>query len=289
MGSPSIAIVGCGKMGEAILKGWLSVDEGAAAALNVDSFTIVSPEDDVRARQVDDYGVRAVTSVGELAIAASDTGKPFDMVVLAVKPQVMPSVLEEVAALATSGTIADDALYVSIAAGIPTSAYEQALGADSVHVVRVMPNMPLQVGMGASVVTGGAHATDEEVAEVNALFDALGQSHIVPEDQIDAVCAISGGGPAYFAYMVEALGDAGAELGLDRDLAESLALATMGGTFHAIVESGVAPAQMRESVCSPGGTTLAALASMDDDGFTPSMAKAMQAAVDRAAELRGDR
>lgn len=281
-----IAIVGCGKMGEAILAGWLSSDVGEAAALGEGSFAIVQPNDKRRESQVSQYGVCGVASVSQL----SEFAKPFDIVVLAVKPQVMPDVLCEVASLSGSGAINSETLFVTIAAGVHTSAYEKALSGAvaEVRVVRVMPNMPLQVGMGASAVAGGANSSDDDVERVRALFSALGEAVIVSEDQIDAVCALSGGGPAYFAYMVEALGEAGRAMGLEGDLAEKLALATLGGTYHAIVEGDLAPAAMRESVCSPGGTTLAALASMDQDGFTPMIKAAMQAAVDRAAELRKD-
>lgn len=315
-----IAIVGCGKMGEAILAGWLASNEGQASCLGGGNFTIVQPNDGRRARQMSEHGVCGVASVAQLAGvcagaacetcatgadcaasaasgASADAGaaepadgsrKAFDIVVLAVKPQVMPGVLEDVAALADAGAVHGSTLFITIAAGIHTSAYEKALSGaiDNVRVVRVMPNMPLQVGMGASAVAGGANSTEADVERVRALFSALGEAVVVTEDQIDAVCAISGGGPAYFAYMVEALGAAGRSLGLDGQLAERLALATLGGTYHAIVESGVSPAEMRQSVCSPGGTTLAALASMDERGFTPMVEDAMRAAVERAQQLR---
>lgn len=301
-----VAIVGCGKMGEAILKGWLASDVAPASGLHADSFAIVQPSDRRRRSQQELYGVAAVGSVAELAgltpgspSAGSLRGQAaYDMVVLAVKPQAMSGVLEELASVvnagdgagADAGVVSASTLFVTIAAGIPTADYEHALSSaiDGPRVVRVMPNMPLQVGMGASALAGGAYATGEDVELVRALFAALGESVVVSEDQMDAVCAISGGGPAYFAYMVEALGAAGRELGLDGDLAERLALATLGGTYHAIVDGGTTPSAMRESVCSPGGTTLAALSSMDSDGFASMMASAMHAAVTRARELRED-
>lgn len=284
-----IAIVGCGKMGEAILKGWLNSCEGEAKKLSNSNFVIVQPDFDLRAKQTAEYDVPSVYSVSELAEFASKIDAPLDIVVLAVKPQMMSEVLAQVGALAESGTIDDGTLFITIAAGIPTSTYEDALAGAlpaGARVVRVMPNMPLQVGMGASVVCAGANASTSDVALTNALFSALGFSSVVPEDQVDAVCAISGGGPAYFAYMVEAMSQAGKKLGLDNELAERLALQTLGGTFHAIVESNISPEEMRKSVCSPGGTTLAALSSMDADEFVPSIERAMQAAVNRAVELR---
>ena len=266
-----IALVGCGKMGEAVLSGWLASEAAPAGTLSGESFIVVEPTEERRAHLAERYGVTAVADVSDL--------DGCDAVVLAVKPQVMPEVLGQLGSV--------DGLVITIAAGIPTATYESVLG-PAARVVRVMPNMPLQVGMGASVVAAGASATDADAQLVRALFAALGTAQIVPEDQIDAVCAISGGGPAYVAYMIEALRDAGVALGLDAGLAEGLALQTVGGTWRAMDASGTSPEAMRTSVCSPGGTTLAALAVMDDCGFKEMFAAAMRAAVDRAAELRGD-
>ena len=141
--------------------------------------------------------------------------------------------------------------------------------------------------MGASVVAGGRNAGEEDVRLVNDLFDALGMSRVVPEDQIDAVGAISGSGPAYVAYMVEALRDAGVRAGLDAGLAESLALETVGGTYAAMKAQGSTPEEMRISVCSPKGTTLAALAAMDEAGFKEVFESGVQAAICRSIELGG--
>lgn len=254
-----------------MLSGWLASEAAPAGTLSGESFIVVEPTEERRAHLAEHYGVTAVADVSDL--------DGCDAVVLAVKPQVMPEVLGQLGSV--------DGLVITIAAGVPTAAYESALG-PAARVVRVMPNMPLQVGMGASVVAAGASATDADAQLVRALFAALGTAQIVPEDQIDAVCAISGGGPAYVAYMVEALRDAGVALGLDAGLAEGLALQTVGGTWRAMDASGTSPEAMRTSVCSPGGTTLAALAVMDDCGFKEMFAAAMRAAVDRAAELRGD-
>ena len=274
-----IALIGCGKMGEAILSGWLDSNVAPADAIDASSFVVVSPRQEHRDQLASAYGVDVAADVPS-ALASADA--PVDMIVLAVKPQVMDGVLEEVREACGS----DVPLVVTIAAGIPTAKYEAALG-EGAHVVRVMPNMPLQVGKGATVVAGGSQATEEEVALVNALFSALGESHVVPESQIDAVGAISGSGPAYVAYMVEALRDAGVEAGLDAALAESLALETVGGTYAAMKAQGCSPEEMRISVCSPKGTTLAALAAMDDAGFKPMFKAGVDAAIRRSEELGG--
>lgn len=273
-----IALVGCGKMGGAALDGWLRSSKAPADALEASSFVVVSPREEHRAEIENAYGVATVADVSQLRGLG-----PFDTVVLAVKPQVMGAVLEGLADVYG----ADLPLVVTIAAGIPTSRYEAALGHDA-RVVRVMPNMPLQVGMGASVVAGGSNASEEDVRLVNDLFDALGTSSVVPEDQIDAVGAISGSGPAYVAYMVEALRDAGVRAGLDAGLAESLALETVGGTYAAMKAQGSSPEEMRISVCSPKGTTLAALAAMDDAGFKEVFESGVQAAIRRSIELGGN-
>lgn len=271
-------------MGGACLSGWLSSDDGIAASLSQDAFVVVSPDEPHREQIEARYGVECLASAKDLKREPS-----IDMVLLAVKPQVLPSVLEELAQseLFDPSLGGPDAmpLVLSIAAGISTEDIEAALP-NGVHVVRAMPNMPLQVRHGATAVCGGANASDAEVEAVNQLFGALGSSSVADESLIDAVCAISGGGPAYVAYMVEALRDAGVALGLDAELAESLALETVGGTYESMVEKGLSPEEMRKSVCSPGGTTLAALSELDSAGFKAMFDRAMKAAVDRAAVLR---
>lgn len=271
-------------MGGACLSGWLSSNEGIAADLSKDSFLVVAPDDSHRAQIEDEYGVKCVPSAKGL-----ESESRTDLILLAVKPQVLPSVLEELAQSELFGPSAADPsdmpLVLSIAAGISTEDIEDVLP-DGVHVVRAMPNMPLQVRHGATAVCGGANASDAEVDAVNQLFNALGSSSVTDESLIDAVCAISGGGPAYVAYMIEALRDAGVALGLDKDLAEGLVLETVGGTYDSMAEKGLSPEAMRKSVCSPGGTTLAALAELDSAGFKPMFDNAMKAAVNRAAELR---
>ncbi|MCI9129309.1 MAG: pyrroline-5-carboxylate reductase [Eggerthellaceae bacterium] len=270
-----IAFIGCGKMGEAILSGWLASEEPTAAAVRERGFYIVSPDgphaDELKAH----YGFPVLAPSAEL---------PQDvcMVLLCVKPQVMPQVLPELAASAPFAN--GSPLVASIAAGITTESLEAALPADT-HVVRVMPNMPLAEGAGASVVCAGTAATDAEAAYVNELFAALGKSWLVEEDQIDAVCALSGGGPAYFAYLAECLAQAGAQAGLSEDLSLALARQTLAGTGACLTEDGLTLEDLRVSVCSPGGTTLAALAAMDEAGFARCAGAGIDAAIARAKEL----
>ena len=270
-------IIGGGKMGEAILAGWIASDAAPADAIDPSSVTVVEPNGERRAFLEQAHGVAGVSDVRAAQAA--------DVVVLAVKPQVMMAVLADLAANpALSGASAPLPLFVTIAAGLPTGRIEAALPAGSA-LVRVMPNMPLSVSAGASGVCKGGNATDEQVRYVADLFGCLGRAVVVDEADMDVVCAISGSGPAYVAAMIEALRDAGAAQGLDASLAETLALQTVLGTAQLISQTGASVAATRESICSPGGTTIAALEAMDAAGFDEVFAAGVDAAVKRAKEL----
>lgn len=267
-----VAFIGCGKMGEAMLAGWMTSDDVCARALRERGFDVVVPSEERRAVLETLYGVRTFPSADQLPSDVS-------IIILAVKPQVMDGVLAQVT---DAPAVKEGApLIVSIAAGIPCARFEEALP-QGAHVVRVMPNMPLQVQEGATVVARGAHATDADAEFVNALFCALGISQVVTEDQIDAICALSGGGPAYFAYLAECLAKAAA--GLSPELAEALARQTLVGTGEYLAQGSATLAELRQSVCSPGGTTLAALSAMEEAVET-AVREGIQAAIVRAKEL----
>lgn len=300
--STRIVVIGGGKMGEAILGGWIAAEGGAASEVTGRSIVVADPGKDRRAYLEQRYGVACVADASEVEAA--------DIVLLSVKPQVMMDVLdgmsghaayagrdggpdEGVNAARDADASADAVasvgenhgpLFISIAAGLPTSKIESVL-APGARLVRVMPNTPLLVGAGASVVTGGSHATAEDVELVRDLFGCMGFASVVEESQIDAVCALSGGGPAYVAYMIEALRDAGVSQGLDFELAEKLALETVYGTCKLMRDTGQSPADTRIAVCSPGGTTLAALSAMDEAGFVSVFEAGVSAAVKRSKEL----
>lgn len=269
-----ICFIGCGKMGEAMLAGWMASDHPRAQAVRDRGFCAVVPHPQRAAQLAERHGVRTFASAAEVPAEAS-------LVILAVKPQMMDEVLP---LLAASPAFAHGSpLVLSIAAGVPCARIEEALPA-GVHVIRAMPNMPLQVQAGATVVAPGAHATEAEVAFMDALFCALGDSQVVEESQIDAVCALSGGGPAYFACLAECLAQAGVKAGLAPDLAEALARQTLAGTGAYLQQSAVSLADLRASVCSPGGTTLAALGVMDGP-LGETVAQGVTAAISRAKEL----
>ena len=278
MGAPKrFLIVGGGKMGEAILSGWIAASAGPAATIAADDIEVVDPGAERRAYLEQSHGVACVSDVSQVE-------RPFDVAVLAVKPQVMGGVLESIASLDAFSGGASGPLFITIAAGLPTSSFESVLE-EGTPVVRVMPNMPLAIGAGASGVCAGAHADDAQVAFVAELFGCLGKAVVVDEQDMDTVCALSGSGPAYVAALIEMMRDAAAEQGLDPALAEKLALQTVLGTARLIDETGVSPAEARKSICSPGGTTLAALDAMEAHGFEGAVHAAIDAAVKRSKEL----
>ncbi len=270
-----VLVVGAGKMGEAIVAGWIACAQEPAASINAQAIAVANPGLERRRHMVDTYGVRAYADASEADAA--------DIVVLAVKPQVMMGVLEGIAK--TPAFCGDNApLFVSIAAGIATSKLESALPAGA-RVVRVMPNTPLMVGAGASGVCGGAHASESDVNFVRELFACLGEAVIVDEADMDAVCGVSGSGPAYVAAMIEALRDAAAREGLDPVLAEKLATQTVYGTAKLMLERSQSAEDTRIAVCSPGGTTLAALDAMYSHGFREVFDAGVSACVKRSKEL----
>lgn len=277
--SSSFVIIGCGKMGEAILSGWLASDSLPASSIEATDITVVNPGIERRDFIEGAYGVACLEDVTEV----SPQSNP-DVVVLAVKPQVMGEVLDQVSRQPAFQGGADGPLFISIAAGLTTERIAAALPAGA-PVVRVMPNMPLMVGAGASAVCGGANASKEHVDYVAALFGCLGRAVVVDESQMDAVCALSGSGPAYVAALIEAMRDAAVQAGLGAELAETLAQQTVLGTAQLLESTGLSPEEAREAVCSPGGTTLAALDSMYGAGFNEVIAGGINAAVVRSKEL----
>lgn len=266
-----IAVIGGGKMGEAILGGWIASRTGEAALWDASNFVVADTGAQRRDYLQKTYGVACVDSPSHIGEA--------DLVLLSVKPQVMFNALPSMQLDALA-----DALFVSIAAGIATEKLEGALPVGT-HVVRVMPNIPLQIGAGATTLCAGSNATASDAEFVRDLFDCIGQAFIVDEDMMDVTGAINGCGPAYAAALVEALADAGAEFGLDYDLAEKLAAQTIMGTGRMMAEKGQSAQKTRIDVCSPGGTTLAALDAMSKAGFQDSLRAGVEAAVRRSKEL----
>ena len=260
-----IAVIGAGKMGEALVSGLLK------AGISPDDLLITERYEE-RANELSArYGVKSVTN--------AEAARQADTIVIAVKPQDMDVLLAELAPLVTP-----DRLIVTIAAGITTSAIERRL-VDGVPVVRVMPNTPALVGEAMSAVAAGAHASSEHLERAEELFRPVGKVVRVPESQLDAVTALSGSGPAYVFYLVEAMTDAGILLGLPRAMAHELIVQTVFGAAVMLRETGEHPVALREAVTSPAGTTIAAIRELENHGVRAAFLSALEAARDRSREL----
>ena len=258
-----LVLLGCGKMGSALLAGWLRGGLPPGSVRVVDP----SPPDWVR-----EQGVTLGAALPENPAVA----------LIAVKPQMMANALPALQGFGGGGT-----LFVSVAAGTPLSAYEAVLGAKSA-VVRAMPNTPAAIGRGITALIGNARVAEEQMALAEALLRAVGQTvRLETEAQIDAVTAISGCGPAYVFHLIETLAAAGAAEGLAPDLAMALARATVAGAGALAEEADEEPAQLRRNVTSPNGVTQKALEVLMDEeaGLPPLIRGTVRAAVARSREL----
>jgi len=262
-----VALLGVGKLGEALLTGLLRAGRPATDIV----VTTRRPE---RAEQLrEQYGVTVATN--------AEVGALADVVVLAVKPQDMAALLAELA-----GTVPSERLVVSMAAGTTTATIEAALEPGT-PVVRVMSNTPVLVDEAMSAISAGACAQEPHLALTEELLRPVGQTIRVPESQQDAVTALSGSGPAYFFYLVEAMTDAGILLGLPRQVAHDLIVQTALGSALMLRDSGEHPVRLREAVTSPAGTTISAIRVMEDHGVRAAMLSALEAARDRSRQLAG--
>ena len=215
----------------------------------------------------------------KLAATNTEVATESETLILAVKPQVMPEVLSGLAP-AVSGS----SLVVSIAAGIPLATLEAGLPAGT-RVVRVMPNTPCLIGQGASGYSGGQHASDADMQLVDRLLAAVGIAIALPESSLDAVTGLSGSGPAFVYTMIEAMSDGGVLAGLPRDVAHRLATQTVAGAADMVLETGVHPAELREAVTSPAGTTIAGLEALEQGGMRAAVIAAVKAATFRSQHL----
>ncbi|MBV9594202.1 MAG: pyrroline-5-carboxylate reductase [Actinobacteria bacterium] len=260
-----LAILGGGKIGEAMLSGLLrgrrSVDDVVVCEKHTDRADYLSAT----------HGVKTASVSEALRVAHT--------VLIAVKPQDIDPLLTEMRTAVTPAHV-----IVSVAAGVTTAHIESALGRD-VPVVRCMPNTPALVDEAMTAISGGRHTTDEHLAIAEGLLSSVGRVVRVPESQLDAVTALSGSGPAYFFYLVEAMIDAGILLGLPRALAAELIVQTAVGSAVMLRDSGEHPVQLREAVTSPGGTTIAAIRELEVHGVRAALLAAIEAACQRSAEL----
>jgi pyrroline-5-carboxylate reductase len=259
-----VAILGCGKIGESLLAGLLS--SGTTDIV----VTARGPE---RVAELHDrHGVEATLSNADAVAGAG-------VVVLAVKPQDFEGLLESIRAAVTP-----EQTVLSVAAAIPTAFIERRLAPD-VPVVRAMPNAPSTVHEGIAGLCAGAHASEDDVARAQAVLAHLGPVVRVPETYMDAVTAVSGSGPAYFALLAEAMIEAGILLGLSREISTQLVVQTMLGTAVLLRDEAMHPVELREAVTSPGGTTIRAIRELEQAGVRAAFLNAIQAAMERSQEL----
>jgi pyrroline-5-carboxylate reductase len=259
-----IGFIGGGNMAEAIIKGLL------AGGVPVADLAVAEPSQARVNLLSERYGIRVLSDNAALCQAS-------DIIILAVKPQVCGTALQGI-------VFPDDKLAISIMAGVKSGAIEVLLGG-GVRVVRVMPNTPALVLAGASAISRGSCATDEDLSLTRRIFDLVGTTCTVDEKYLDAVTGISGSGPAYVLTFIEALSDAGVKHGLTREVATTLATQTVYGTAKLLLETREHPAVLKGNVASPGGTTIAAMHSLDRDGFRAATMNAVDVCVAKSKEL----
>jgi pyrroline-5-carboxylate reductase len=260
-----LAIIGAGVMGETVFSGLLR------AGWAEDDIVATARRPERRIHLIERYGIR-IAGNAEAAAEAK-------IVLIAVKPQDITGVLDEIAPVITA-----DQIVASLAAGVATDVIEAYLPAGT-PVVRIMPNTPAQVDEGMATLSAGRHARDDQTEQVAKLLAATGEVAIVPEKYQDAVTAISGTGPAYLFFVVEAMIEAGVHLGLPRHTATELAVQTMYGSAKLLKETGEHPTVLRERVTSPGGTTAAAVRVLEDHKVRAAFLGAMEAARNRSRDL----
>jgi pyrroline-5-carboxylate reductase len=261
----TIAVLGTGVMGEALLSGLLR------AGRRADDILVTSRRSERGGELAQRYGVQVVSN--------AEAVKRADTVIIVVKPQDMGGLLDEIAS-----EIRPDHLVISLAAGITTGFIEGRLP-DGVAVVRVMPNTPALVDEGMSGISPGSHCDDTHLSEAEELLRSTGRVARVPEHQLDVVTAISGSGPAYVFYVVESMIEAGVHMGLPRATATEFVVQTLVGSAKLLRETGEHPTVLRERVTSPGGTTAAALRRLEDGKVRADFLAALEAARDRSREL----
>lgn len=259
-----VALIGVGKMGEAILAGLCRTQP-------VEDIVITARRAERAAELHAAYAVQALSNKDAFAAA--------DYIFVLVKPQDVIELLQQNAQHLRSG-----AVVVSLAAGLPIAKLEAALPAGTA-VVRVMPNTPSLVGEGMSIISAGSNCTDAQAAEVTALLQSIGKTVNVDERYQDSMTAISGSGPAYFFYVVEAMIAAGVAMGIDAEIAKELAVQTIVGSAKLLAETGTDPEVLRMNVTSKGGVTAAAIAQFDESDLKQIFQQALEAARQRSIEM----
>jgi len=263
----TVGFIGAGNMGEALIKGLV-----AANVLSSESIWA----SDVRLERLRDldrqYGV-------QLAADNQECVRHADVVIMAVKPQILGAVLKEIAPVMTRRK-----LMISLAAGVSTARIRAALGKD-VRLIRVMPNTPALVLEGVTAIAKADGLEADDLDTAGEIFSAVGRVVVLSEDLMDAVTGLSGSGPAYVAVVVESLADGGVKMGLDRLTAMTLATQTVLGAARLLLETGMHPGALKDMVSSPGGTSIAGIAALEEGGIRTTFIKAVERATLRSREL----
>lgn len=266
LASHTIGFIGAGNMAEALIRGLVKGGHIASHKIMASA-----PRNERLAELVELYGIAVTRDNREVA--------QQNIVVLSVKPQILDRVLREIGDQLAAGT-----LVISIAAGVDTETIEEAVP-DGVRVVRAMPNTPAKVGAGATAISPGKHASDDDLAIARAVFDAVGITVQLDESHLDAVTGLSGSGPAYIFLILEALADAGVKVGLSRRNAQRLAAQTVMGSAKLLLETDEHPGRLKDMVTSPGGTAIAGLHTLEEGGLRTTLINAVETATKRAREL----
>ena len=266
-----IGFIGAGAMGGALCRGLVRANAAPANRILVS---------DPHTAHIDalheSLGVKKAENNAQVA-------KFTDILVLAVKPWMVAKVMEEIAeSLKREGKPLP--LIISIAAGV-TIAKLEAMTSEPIPIIRAMPNTPAQVGKGACAFCRGTHVLDEHAAQASEIFKSVGIAVETPESSMDAVTALSGSGPAYIYLMIEAMIDGGVRAGLPRDVANQLAVQTVAGAAEMVLKTGMHPAQLRDMVTTPAGTTIEAIASLENSGLRAALIDAISKAAQRSKEL----
>lgn len=258
-----IGFIGGGNMGSAIIDGLI------ASGYKADHINVCELNDAKR-QEFSSKGINVTDS----AVRLEDMS---DIVIFAVKPNVIDFVLKQM-----MGSL--EKIYLSIAAGVSIAHLEEILGSDK-KIVRTMPNTPAQVGCGMTVVTPNDNMSDEDTEKVLNILSAIGETEILPEKFMSIATALHGSSPAYVYMMIDAMADAGVAYGLTKEQAIKLAAKAVEGSAKMVLETGIHPEKLKDNVCSPGGTTIAAVCDLERNGFKATMQSAVDACVQRAEEM----
>ncbi|HAE62934.1 MAG TPA: pyrroline-5-carboxylate reductase [Eubacteriaceae bacterium] len=266
-----IGFVGCGNMAQAMIGG--IIDSGLVTSENVYvSNPIVEQLDLVRLK----YGVNVTNDNKQVA-------KVSDILIIAVKPHICDKVIKEV-----SQDLKDDVILISIAAGKTIKSLEAALGEKKVKIVRTMPNTPVQVGEGMSVIVKNGYAGNDDLKIAEEVFSSFGRVEYLDEKYFDGATAVSGSSPACIYILIEALADAAVQAGIPRDKAYTMAAQTVKGAAEMVLETGIHPGELKDRVCSPGGTSIEAVAVLEKEGFRSAVISAIKASAQKSKELSKD-